>query len=822
MSLTRVFRSSLYALVSLAAAMLAYGEESLFPSGITIGLAIFVLISGERRAWLQINSVVANILGVIALIAAGTEFFGGNQDSRLLAGAHFLVYITWIVILQNKGIRQYWWLSALSLLQVALGAVLAFQTGPYGLILLLYLPLALWTLSVFTLYQGAYELGGLAAEEDGARDDASATPESPFGETPASANGSTAAALLQSQFAVDRRATVRSSVHQDEPGRWIVPRFVCGVFGLTFAGLGLGLLIFLYVPRVSLGNARLLSSSSRAKAATGYSSTIQLGQIGQILESIDRVMRVRIFERFDAHHERFMKIEEFISEWGLSDPLFRGTAVDTYYGGGWAGLELDNVRLQQMSSHPLLPGIIRQEYTLVKHNSEHLFAMRPMDRARLYNPYDAINFSHETGSLSGATDRRDPIEYLVYSARKTAEERALGTNAFGRLPGQSKLVAFEKTRYLQLPESGLDGTIALARRVADSADFRGDGALSIDMRKARELEAYLRDSGRYQYSLNMEVDDPTRDPVEEFVMDRRRGHCEYFGSALALMLRAVKIPSRLVVGYKGADYHSGNPVEEGYYEVQQRHAHVWVEAYIDDDWVVLDATPASRDESVRDVAAKAGFWKAAKNSITDLWSTYVAGLSLDRQQRTLYDPLTGKVSTSWMSVREFIQFVTAMINYLRDALVSPEQFASRIRTIWLLVGLAGLAIGMRIWRKVSGRAVLNDRRPGLISRWFAWLLSFLPGRKSTRRSAIIVFYQRFLEFAAQSGFQMHEGQTQLEFAEAVALAWHDKLAPARLTDFPRQLAELFYRVRFGQTFPEPHEIAELNQRFSQLAQVLNG
>ena len=132
-----------------------------------------------------------------------------------------------------------------------------------------------------------------------------------------------------------------------------------------------------------------------------------------------------------------------------------------------------------------------------------------------------------------------------------------------------------------------------------------------------QLEQLLRDSGEYDYTLNMEVENPDRDPVEEFLTVRKRGHCEYFASALALMLRSVGIPSRLVTGFKGADFHES----EGYYEVQQRHGHVWVEAFVDDEWIVLDPTPGAREESVRQVAANAGFWKNAKNSISSLWST---------------------------------------------------------------------------------------------------------------------------------------------------------------------------------------------------------
>ena len=63
--------------------------------------------------------------------------------------------------------------------------------------------------------------------------------------------------------------------------------------GLAAAGLGLGLLIFLFVPRVSVGAAsRFQSTASRGRTLTGFSGSVRLGQIGQILENIDRVMRV--------------------------------------------------------------------------------------------------------------------------------------------------------------------------------------------------------------------------------------------------------------------------------------------------------------------------------------------------------------------------------------------------------------------------------------------------------------------------------------------------------------------------------------------------
>ena len=66
--------------------------------------------------------------------------------------------------------------------------------------------------------------------------------------------------------------------------------------------------------------------------------------------------------------------------------------------------------------------------------------------------------------------------------------------------------------------------------------------------------------------------DPSLDPVEDFLVNRKRGHCEYFASALALLLRSIDIPARMVNGFKGGDW---NELAQSM-NVRQKHAHSWV------------------------------------------------------------------------------------------------------------------------------------------------------------------------------------------------------------------------------------------------------
>jgi transglutaminase-like putative cysteine protease len=137
-------------------------------------------------------------------------------------------------------------------------------------------------------------------------------------------------------------------------------------------------------------------------------------------------------------------------------------------------------------------------------------------------------------------------------------------------------------RYLALPE-GHDDVVALAQRWTSGA--------SSDRERAERIRQALAE-GELTYSLDMR-DPGARTPLSAFLFVHRTGHCEYFASAMAVMLRAVGIPSRSVTGFLGGEW---NPFG-GYYAIRSSDAHAWVEAYLPGEgWVTFDPTPASRNE----------------------------------------------------------------------------------------------------------------------------------------------------------------------------------------------------------------------------------
>ena len=126
--------------------------------------------------------------------------------------------------------------------------------------------------------------------------------------------------------------------------------------------------------------------------------------------------------------------------------------------------------------------------------------------------------------------------------------------------------------YLQLPE--LDPRIPqLAAQVSGSASNNYD--------KAVALEQYLKTN--YVYTLQL-PGSPVADPLANFLFERKQGHCEFFASSMAVMLRTLRIPARLVNGFVNDEFNDLT----GNYVVRAKDAHAWVEAYFPGyGWICL-------------------------------------------------------------------------------------------------------------------------------------------------------------------------------------------------------------------------------------------
>jgi hypothetical protein len=122
-----------------------------------------------------------------------------------------------------------------------------------------------------------------------------------------------------------------------------------------------------------------------------------------------------------------------------------------------------------------------------------------------------------------------------------------------------------RQRYLQLPRS-------LPRRVVDLAHSATNGAPSA-FDKALMLEGYLRDN--FTYTTHVPTVPTDQDWVDYFLFESREGYCDYFATAMVVMLRAEGVPARVASGFAPGDYDPNT----GLSIVRENHAHSWVEAY---------------------------------------------------------------------------------------------------------------------------------------------------------------------------------------------------------------------------------------------------
>ncbi len=211
---------------------------------------------------------------------------------------------------------------------------------------------------------------------------------------------------------------------------------------------------------------------------------------------------------------------------------------------------------------------------------------------------------------------------------------------------------------LAYAHAGIDGTVRLSSAVsrrqfhyrafvdpeaAPPPDPAGEGHLALPPALDRELRALAgeimpegldppaqvaRMTGYFASEFRYAIEDygAARDPLREFLFVRKSGHCEYYATAGALLLRARGIPARVAAGFMGGER---NPLQD-YYVVRFRNAHAWVEAWMDGAWVVVDPTPPDfRPSLVRGtLAGQAQFlWE----TISFFWDRHVIGFAFGDQ-----------------------------------------------------------------------------------------------------------------------------------------------------------------------------------------------
>jgi hypothetical protein len=290
--------------------------------------------------------------------------------------------------------------------------------------------------------------------------------------------------------------------------------------------------------------------------------------------------------------------------------------------------------------------------------------------------------------------------------------------------------------YLQLPPA-LDQRIPeLARKIAASSDNPFD--------KAVAMESYLRDN--FTYTLNLRSK-PGDDPLAHFLFETRAGHCEYFASAMAIMLRTLGIPSREVNGFLPGEY---NDVA-GDYIVRASDAHSWVEAYFPGSgWVTFDPTPPGAGDATGLFSRLALYvdWFQLN------WNEWVINYDFSHQIQLAKSVRQNSTDWAGLARRKFERMKRRGMNGL------TAWQAVVLRFDWIRAALRWLALFWQVRRAPTER-----NNPQLASRLYAELLRLLEKRGLARPIT-----QTPLEFATSSGLRPDLAGPVREFTELYAQA----------------------------------------------------
>jgi transglutaminase-like putative cysteine protease len=682
------------------------------------------------------------VANALALMTIGLLYFEYHLDETQLIRSlgHWLVYLQVIKYFLPKTSEDDWILFLLGLMQVLIGAVVS-QGDRIGIWLFAWAMLAIWVLGQFFLQREAGRFQARPLPDGG-----------PLVLRPGAADPY--AGLLDLPYVL---STVR-------------------VLATTLA---LGGLIFLTLPRQA-GATRSQPGGQMARHLTGFDEEVALGQFGEILENESVVMTVE-FTDMEGKTIR-----------PPGEPLWRGVTMLRYEEPGrWRRQPRHSSQMYVgFPGRNLSSKLIRQKIKLEANDSPTLFAIRPIrytDAGPRLPPF----LNPVDGTLQRPDQRVGGYDYEVLS----------DPDPNGLQTGEQPPDLAHNEFLLSISESLKARLREIAEPVVASIKEEGPQATAA---RARALESYLRDSRKFRYSLHMDVVDPKLDPVEDFLVNRREGHCEYFASALALLLRSIDIPTRMVNGFKGGDW---NEITQTM-NVRQKHAHSWVEAYIGRGpenlpiWITLDPTPGEeRDESIARVGGIAGNFRTFTDLFRHIWVFYIIGYDGDRQSRLLYTPMRQMINwvrEKYLELGKLIRRGFEVLFHFQDisSFISIRGFVVSFLVLSLLAGLAHLAIH-------AGRRVLR------------WLRG--PQEDSASLTAGILFYRRLTQLLARLELQRTPAETQGEFAARAARLLSGQGQPAQsVADVPQQVVDAFYRVRFGHLELAPASLQELNARLDSL------
>jgi protein-glutamine gamma-glutamyltransferase len=524
-----------------------------------------------------------------------------------------------------------------------------------------------------------------------------------------------------------------------------------------------GAAVFFLMPRMSAGY--MGGYSFATDLSSGFSDHVQLGQIGQIQQSGAVVMHIQI----DGDRV------------GGSDLHWRGVALADFDGHTWSNPR-EQFILQRLPDNSFkvprtnaalpsygTPSLAREHVihyrVLMEPIGTNVFFLAPWARS-VSGDYRMLG-----ADSGGAVYDFDSVHTI--SRYEADSDIAAAAPSELRAAGRKYPTQIEAP-YLRLP--ALDPRVPrLAAQITNSAGN--------DFDKAAALENYLRT--RFGYTLELPRT-AVKDPIANFLFERKRGHCEYFASSMAVMLRTLGIPSRVVNGFRSDEFNDLT----GNYVVRAKDAHSWVEAYFPGyGWQTFDPTPA-------DASGTPEGWDRLAlyvDALSSFWRDWVVSYDSSHQYSLGQAAFSGTRGL-WEHARIWARdHYAAMLKWARRSQDRVEHSPGR----WAILG-AAVTLTLLLLGNLGRIARLLHEK---------WLRAY-PERSPEQAAAM--WYRRMARALARRGVEKPAAQTAQEFLK--------RIEDNRLREPVARFTAVYESARFGncaedaQRLPELYEEVELATR----------
>ncbi|MDQ3180865.1 MAG: DUF3488 and transglutaminase-like domain-containing protein [Acidobacteriota bacterium] len=520
--------------------------------------------------------------------------------------------------------------------------------------------------------------------------------------------------------------------------------------------------LFFVLPRV--GGAGFGNNSNGLSGMTGFSDSVRLGSIGRLKQNDETVMRVRL-DKTGASN--------------FGNMYWRGVALDKFDNKVWSNSKFAYKEVKDKGE---------KDFFLIDYSSSkqdvtvQTVYREPIDTPVLFalsRPVAVqgnfqILFKDSEGAMTFNRSGFDRLSYKVYSDRSLPSQE--------KLKADNSAYSEEDRHYLQLPET-MDVRISqLAAHLTEKSNNRFD--------KAKTVENYLQT----QFGYTLEMKASGGEPLADFLFNIREGHCEYFATAMAIMLRTQGIATRVVNGFQQGEYNETADV----FVVKQKDAHSWVEVYFprENAWIPFDPTPFAGKSNETGSAGIVGSFNKYLEALETFWIQYFVAFD-NQEQRSLFRYVKSSFSdyqsktSAWLTKMQY-RLSDWWTEVRGDKGLQASAKAIAFGIGYLIAAVLGIILIIWLYRKIIKLEIWQ--------RIYAWL-------KYKNETTVVEFYEQMQKVLAGKGFKREPHQTPLEFAFALQMPEAVKIT------------ERYNRVRFGEKNLSKGEAKEIENWLKNLEEI---